>query len=164
MNNINYYAILDIGGDIRTLRTLESNADAKWRDLISACNQIEPDVDRVVRAAEDYAEAAHDCTTQRAFVTKNAARLLNDDCKGAVMQMIKGPHDAEKARSIYHALANLKARTEEEDQGSWDNVFDGAIDWLREGATIVYNTAEEVAAAKAKARATMRALVLDNTL
>lgn len=163
MTNINYYTILDIGGDIKTLRTIEHDADVKRDKLIEECNQIEPDVDRVVQAAEDYAEAAHDCALQRAHVASNA-EVLNDDCKSAVMQMIKGPHDAEEARSIYQALANLKARTHEEDRDSWDNVFCDAIDWLQEGATIVYKSAEEVAAAKAKARATMRALVLDNTL
>lgn len=163
MNEINYYTILYIGGDIKTLRCLEHDADNIWRDLIEACNQIEPDADRVVQAAHDYAVAAHSCAEQRAFIANNAANL-NDDCKAAVMQMIKGPHNDTKARSIYHTLAGLQARTEAEDRESWDNPYADAIDWLLDGATIAYKTADEVAAAKAKAHAAMRALVLDSTL
>lgn len=162
-NEINYYTILYVGGGIKVLRNLESDANNKWSNLIDACNQVEPDADRVVQAAQDYAEAAHDCAGQRAFVANHAANL-NDDCKAAVMQMIKGPHDETKARAIYHTLAGLKARTEAEDRESWDNPYDDVIDWLRDGATTAYKTAGEVAAAKSKARAAMRALVLNNTL
>lgn len=165
---VNYFTILYIGGDIKTLRNIERDADDKWRALLNQCNKTEEDASSIVKAAQDYAEAAHDCDMQRAYILRLVEiGRVNDECRRAVVEMVRGPHDGEKAKRMYLGLCQLEARTEKEDKESWENPFDGCIDWLEDGEngkSLVYRTEEEVQKAKAKARALVQEILLDSLM
>ena len=156
------YKLLYLGGDIQVLRQLEGKADADWKNLIEACNASKPDPDKIVSAAESYAVSAHDCDEQREFIVSNVSNL-GEEAKKCVLSLAKGPHDGNKARTIYQSLAPLIARTKEEDRETWDSLFDD-IPWVNEGLSITYDTKEQVEAAKSKALALSRSLVLGTIL